>query len=170
MDQRTCNESRVIKTSRVFPNDMNNHQTLFGGKLMSLIDDIASISAARHSRRMTVTASTDSVDFLQPITQEDSVCLESYVTYTGRTSMEVFVKVTAENLLTGDRKVAATAFLTFVALDDNGKPVAVPGVAPETDEEKYLHQTAPDRTRIRKERKQHSKDLAAFLTTKKPWE
>ncbi|MFB9758087.1 MULTISPECIES: acyl-CoA thioesterase [Bacillaceae] len=165
-----CKESRAVKTSRVFPNDTNNHQTLFGGKLMSWIDDIASISAARHSRKSTVTASTDSVDFLHPITQSDSVCLESYVTYTGRTSMEVFVKVTAENLLSGERKIAATAFLTFVALDEQGRPVTIPSVLPETEEEVYLHRTAPERTKMRKERKKHSKELAAFMTTTKPWE
>lgn len=65
-----CKESKVVKTSRVFPLDTNNHQTLFGGKLMSYIDDIASISAARHSRSETVTASMDSVDFLEPIGQK----------------------------------------------------------------------------------------------------
>ena len=89
MDAKTCKESVVVRTSRVFPNDVNNHNTLFGGKLMSDVDMIASISAVRHSRRECVTASTDSVDFLSPITPDDSVCFESFVTWTGRTSLEV---------------------------------------------------------------------------------
>lgn len=169
MEAKTCKESRTIKTSRVFPNLTNNHNTLFGGTLMSWIDDIASIAAARHSRKSTVTASTDSVDFLHPITQSDSVCLESYVTYTGRSSMEVFTKVIAENLLTGERKVAATSFLTFVALDEQGKPTTVPQVIPETEEEMYLHKTAAERTKVRKERKKLSKELAIFLNIDKPW-
>lgn len=170
MEAKTCNESRVVRTSRVFPNDVNNHNTLFGGKLMSDVDNIASISAQRHSRTECVTASTDSVDFLSPITPDDSVCFESYVTWTGTSSMEVFVKITAENLKTGERKVSATAFLTFVALDDNGKPTRVPKVIPETEEEKKLHETANERAEKRKLHRKNSKELASFLTTKKPWE
>ena len=82
----------------VFPNDVNNHDTLFGGKLMSDVDQVASISAARHSRRECVTASTDSVDFLSPIRTTDYVFFESYVTWTGHSSMEIFVKIIAEDL------------------------------------------------------------------------
>ncbi len=170
MEEKTCNESRVVRTSRVFPTDVNNHNTLFGGKLMSDVDNIASISAQRHSRTECVTASTDSVDFLSPITPEDSVCFESYVTWTGTSSMEVFVKITAENLKNGERKIAATAFLTFVALDDNGKPTKVPKVIPETEEEKKLHETARERAEKRKLHRKSSKELANYLTTKKPWE
>jgi acyl-CoA hydrolase len=170
MDAKTCNETRVVRTGRIFPNDVNNHNTLFGGKLMSDMDMVASISAVRHARKEVVTASTDSVDFLSPITQQDSVCIESFVTYTGTSSMEVFVKVIAENLLTGIRKIAATAFLTFVALDDDGKPTKVPGIIPETEEEKKLFETGKDRAEKRKEHRKSSKELASFFTTEKPWE
>ncbi len=150
MDAKTCNESRVIRTSRIFPNDVNNHNTLFGGKLMSDADMIASISASRHCRKECVTASTDSVDFLSPISPQDSVCFESFVTWTGTTSIEVFVKIIAENLITGNRKIAATAFLTFVALDENGKPAKVPKIIPETKEEKKLYETGQERAEKRK--------------------
>jgi len=170
MEAKTCNESRVVRTSRIFPNDVNNHNTLFGGKLMSDIDMLASISAARHCRLECVTASTDSVDFLSPITQQDSVCIESFVTWTGRSSMEVFVKIIAENLLSGERKIAATAFLTFVALDENWKPAQVPAVIPETEEEKKLHETGKDRAQKRKEHRKQSKELASYLSMKRPWE
>ena len=169
MKAKYCRESRVVRTSRVFPNDINNHNTLFGGKLMSDLDQVASISAARHSRRECVTASTDSVDFLYPIRPTDSVCFESYVTWTGTSSMEVFVKIIAEDLKSGQRKMAATALLTFVALDENRLPTRVPEIIPETEEEKKLHETAPERARIRKERKQKSQELAEFLTTNPPW-
>jgi acyl-CoA hydrolase len=165
VEAKYCRESRVIRTSRVFPNDVNNHNTLFGGKLMSDVDQVASISAARHSRRECVTASTDSVDFLCPIRTSDSVYFESYVTWTGSSSMEVFVKIIAEDLKSGERRIAATALLTFVALDQDKRPAYVPIVIPETEEEKKLHETAPERARARKERKQKSKKLAAFLTT-----
>ncbi|MCM3567479.1 acyl-CoA thioesterase [Neobacillus mesonae] len=155
---------------RVFPNDVNDHHTLFGGNLMSNADMIASISATRHSRRECVTASTDSVDFLSPITPKDSVCFESFVTWTGTSSIEVFVKIIAENMLSGERKIAATAFLTFVALDEDGKPTKVPGVIPESEEEKKLFETGNERAEKRKEHRKSSKELAAYFTTNKPWE
>lgn len=84
--------------------------------------------------------------------------------------MEIFVKVIAENLMSGDRKIAATAFLTFVALDENGKPTKVPGIIPETAEEKKLFETGKDRAEKRKEHRKSSKELAGVFTTKKPWE
>src|SRR5690625_1717938 len=103
---------------------------------MAYMDDVAAIAATRHARKPVVTASTDSVDFLSPVIQGDSICLEAFVTWTHRTSMEVFVKAVTENLLTGERKVCATAFLTFVAVDDAGKPSIVPSVYPQTEQEK----------------------------------
>ena len=170
MEAKTCNETRVVRTSRIFPNDVNNHNTLFGGKLISDIDMIASISAVRHSRAECVTASIDSVDFLSPITPQDSVCIETFVTYTGTSSIEIIAKVIAENLMSGVRKIAVTAFLTFVALDENGKPTKVPAIIPETEEEKKLYETGKDRAEKRKEHRKSSKDLARVLTTHKPWE
>ncbi|MFJ8247093.1 acyl-CoA thioesterase [Peribacillus asahii] len=170
MKAKYCKESRVIRTSRAFPNDVNNHNTLFGGRLMSHLDQVASTSAARHSRRECVTASTDSVDFLHPVRPTDSVCFESYVTWTGTSSVEVFVKIIAEDLKSSECKIAAIALLTFVALDQHKRQTSVPQVIPETEEERKLHETAPERTRMRKERKQKSKELAAFLTLNYPWE
>ncbi|MFB6363087.1 acyl-CoA thioesterase [Paenibacillus elgii] len=170
MEQQYAKLSRCYKTSRVFPTDVNNHDTLFGGKLMAYIDDIASISASKHCRKNVVTASTDSVDFLSPVRQTESVCLESFVTWTGKSSMEVFVKVITEDLITGERKIAATAFLTFVALDDDQRPVAVPQVVPETEEEKRLHETAKHRAEMRRIRREQSKAFADYLITDFPWE
>jgi acyl-CoA hydrolase len=170
MKPRFVRETRVVKTNRVFPTDVNNHNTLFGGKLMSYIDDIASISATRLCRQSVVTASIDSVDFLLPINPSDSVCLESFVTSTGKSSIEVFVKIIAEDLLSGERKIAATSFLTFVALDLQKRPVTVPEVIPESSEEIKLHETALQRSEMRKIRRGESKKLASFLTTNDPWE
>lgn len=170
MEQRYVRESRCFKTSRVFPPDVNNHNTLFGGKLMAYIDDIASIAATKHCRRSVVTASTDSVDFLHPIRPTDSVCMEAFVTWTGHSSMEVFVKIVKEDLLSGERRIAATSFLTFVALDDQKRPVPVPAAVPETEEELKLHESAPQRAEMRRIRREESKKLAGFLTMKQPWE
>lgn len=164
-----CRESFVVKTSIVQPPDTNSHRTLFGGKLMAYIDDTAAISAMRHARRHVVTASTDSVDFLYPVFEGNSVCLESYVTYTGRTSMEVFVKVIAEDLITGVRNVCAFSFLTFVALDEEGKPTPVPAVVPETEEEKSLYDSAKERTEIRKKRRKDSESRSEKSGVNYPW-
>ncbi|MCQ6563174.1 acyl-CoA thioesterase [Paenibacillus mendelii] len=170
METKFSKETRCFKVSRVFPTDVNNHDTLFGGKLMSYIDDIASISASKLCRVTAVTASTDSVDFLHPIRPTDSVSLESFVTWTGKSSMEVFVKVIREDLKSGERKIAATAFLTFVALDKHNKPIPVPQVIPETEEERKLNETAEYRTKMRKGRREESKKFADYLLTRYPWE
>jgi acyl-CoA hydrolase len=165
MNAKYCRQSRVVRTNRVFLNDVNSHNTLFGGRLMSDIDQIASISALRHCRTDCVTASMDSVDFLYPICTTDAVCLESYVTWAGTSSMEVFVKVIAENLKSGERKIAATALVTFVALDENKRPMHVSEVIPESEEERKLNETAPKRARLRKVRKEKSREMSAFYTT-----
>lgn len=170
LESKFVKETRCFKISRVFPTDVNNHNTLFGGKLMSHIDDIASISASKLCRVTAVTASTDSVDFLQPIRPTDSVSLESFVSWTGTSSMEVFVKVIREDLRTGERKIAATSFLTFVGLGEDNKPIPVPQVIPETEEEKILFETAKHRKEMRRVRREESKKFADFLLTTYPWE
>jgi acyl-CoA hydrolase len=166
---KRCKDSFVVKTSIVLPPDTNSYRTMFGGKLMAYIDEIAAMAAMRHARKPVVTASTDSVDFLHPIYEGNAVCLEAFVTYTGRTSMEVFVKVIAEDLITGDRNVCALSFLTLVAVDENGNPSPVPQVIPETEEEKSLFESAKERAEIRKRRKIESEIVAKRFGTKLPW-
>lgn len=161
--KKKCKDSLVIKTSIVLPPDTNNLGTMFGGKLMAYIDDVAAISAMRHARTEVVTASTDSVDFLHPIYEGNAVCLESFVTYTGRTSMEVIVKVIAEDLKTGERNVCAISFLTFVGIDSEGKPTAVPGLLPESEEEKVLYESAKERAQVRKRRREDTQYIVKSL-------
>jgi acyl-CoA hydrolase len=168
-NKKYCRESLAIKTSLVSPPDTNIHGTMFGGKLMAYIDDVAAIAAMRHARKLAVTASSDSVDFLHPIVEGNSVCLEAFVSYTGRTSMEIFVKVVSENMLTGDRHICAVSFLTFVALDENGHPSEVPQVVPETEEEKHLYETAKDRLEIRKKRRKDSAERVKSFGADYPW-
>lgn len=169
MNAKHCQDSFVVKTSIVLPPDTNSHGTLFGGKLMAYIDDVAALSATRHARRAVVTASTDSVDFLNPIYEGSSVCLESFVTYAGRTSMEVFVRVISEDLLSGERSLCALSFLTLVAIGEDGKPTEVPKVIPQTKEESELYESAPKRAAIRRERRQDSENLARKFGTDYPW-
>ncbi|MGD9158188.1 MAG: acyl-CoA thioesterase [Desulfobacteraceae bacterium] len=160
MEPKKCRNSFVTKTSLILPPDTNNHGTIFGGRTMSHIDEVAGLSAVRHARMTVVTASTDSVDFLNPIKSGQAICVEAFVTWTHNTSMEVFVKVLGENLYTGEQTTCTTAFLTFVALGSDGKPHHVPPVVPESDIEKSLHETAPERAKLRRERRERAKKFA----------
>ncbi len=167
MEQRPSKkmkDSLTVKTSHVSPPDTNHHGNLFGGKLMSDVDDVASIAAARFARKPVVTVSTDSVDFFKPILIGDAVTMEAIVTWSGTTSMEVFVKVLSEHLITGEKSIAAFSFLTFVALDENGRPSSVPKAIPESEEEHWLNKTAQDRAAHRQKRKKESRDLADFFS------
>ncbi|MFD1019968.1 acyl-CoA thioesterase [Thalassobacillus hwangdonensis] len=169
MEAKRCIDSLAVKNSHVLPPDTNSHGTLFGGRLMAYIDDVAAIAATRHCRKAVVTASTDSVDFLEPVYEGNAICLEAFVTWTHKTSMEIFVKAITENLMTGERKVCTTAFLSMVAVDENNKPTPVPSVVPESEEEKWLHAGAAKRHERRKERRKESKELAEKFGTGLPW-
>lgn len=165
-----CKESRAVKALMVLPPDTNHYGTMFGGRIMSYIDDIAAIAATRHARTAVVTASTDSVDFLHPVRIGQSVCLEAFVVWTYRAAVEVFVKVIAEDMMSGERTVCATSFVTFVALDVNGEKQLVPGVTPESELEKLLYEEAPERARKRLEKRSASKALAKRFGTDKLWQ
>ena len=149
--------SRTVMTEIVFPTDTNYHGTIFGGKVMQYIDKIATIASMRHSRKPVVTASSDSLDFLAPVKVGEAIVLEAYVSWTHRSSMEVYVKVQSENLFTGEKKTTATSYLTFVAVDENGRPTPVPPVIPETEEEKQQYESARERYELRKRRKEARK-------------
>ncbi|WP_026962120.1 acyl-CoA thioesterase [Alicyclobacillus herbarius] len=159
MEAKPVRLSRTILTDLILPPDTNNLGTMFGGRVMAYIDKVASVAAMRHSRRPVVTASSDSLDFLEPIKVGEAILIEAFVTWAHRTSMEVHVKVESENLLTGEIKLTATSFLTFVALGPDGKPAPVPPVVPETDEEKWFYKTAPERYEARKKRKMHREQI-----------
>lgn len=166
---KKCRESRVIQTHIILPADLNSYDALYGGKLMYLIDDTASISAARHARQHIMTASTDSLDFLHPLLKNDSVCIESYVTGTGKKSMEVFVKVIGENLLTGERYLAATCFMTFVVVKPTASFTSVAKVEPETNEERMITKDYSQRRAQRLEQLAQSKEFASHISLEIPW-
>ncbi len=151
MNALSSNVSRTIQTRLVLPPDTNHMGTIFGGTVLSYIDEIAAISAMKHSRKVVVTASIDRVNFLSSAEVGDILTLEAFVISTGRTSMEVFVKVESENLKTSTRTLTTTSILTMVAKDSKGVPSPVPGVIPETEEEKELFKTAQVRKRRRLE-------------------
>jgi acyl-CoA hydrolase len=133
----------------VFPNDLNPHGTLFGGRLMQLIDNLAAIVAKRHSGRVCVTLGIDSVRFLNPARHGDILVCKASVNRTWHTSMEVGVKVIAEDFRTLEQKDILSAYFTFVAMDDELKPTEVVAVIPETDEQQQRYRHADRRRQYR---------------------
>ena len=136
----------------VLPNDTNLLGNILGGRVMHLMDICAAMSAYKHARRPVVTASVDHLDFLAPAKKGDIVILKSSVNYVNKTSMEVGVRIEAETPLTGEVRHTATAYLTFVALDDNKKPIKILDVLPKTDKEKYRYNEGEKRAVVRKKR------------------
>lgn len=141
-------ESLAIATHHVLPNDTNNLSNLFGGRLLEWMDVIAAVSAHRHCRRVVVTATVNHVAFHQPIPYGSIVTLESKVSRAFNTSMEVFIDVFVENPVTGDKVKSNEAIYTFVAVDQNGAPLPVPPIVPETDEEKARFASALRRRQL----------------------
>jgi acyl-CoA hydrolase len=172
IETKKCRESRVIQTHRIFPFDLNPFGALFGGKLMTLIDDAASISVSRHCRRGAVTASLDNLNFLKPLHENHSVCVESYVSGTHHKSMEVFVKVIGEDLTTGRRYLAATCFTTFVAIPSHMNEeteFTVPAVEAETEEECRVCAGYEKRRSHRLQERAEYQRFAQSLSTELPW-
>jgi acyl-CoA hydrolase len=155
MEKRPVALSRVHMTELVLPNDTNQLGKLLGGRLMHWIDIAAAISAQRHSGRVCVTASVDEINFHLPISLGDVVTLQSAVTRAFRTSMEVGVLVTSQNIFRNDVEHTNNAYLTFVAVDETGRPVPVPEVIPETPEERLRYDEALGRRQSRLDRRQH---------------
>lgn len=150
MEQKlSTNVSRTIQTKLVLPPDTNHMGTIFGGKILALIDEIAAIAAIKHSKTAVVTASIDKVNFRSSVKLGDILTIEGFVISTGRTSMEVYVKVECEHIDTGERRLTTDSFITMVAIDGDNRPTAVPGVIPETQEEKELFKQAQDRRALR---------------------
>lgn len=131
------------------PHHANNLGHVFGGVMLSMMDKTAAVAAFRHCRLNVVTASIDRVDFREPIHVGDLVVMKASVNYVGRTSMEVGVRVEAEELLTGRRRHTNSCYLTFVAVDRNGRPIEIPGVVAETPEEQRRYQAAEQRRKVR---------------------
>jgi acyl-CoA hydrolase len=133
---KTPEMSRVEMTELVIPNDTNPLGNLLGGRLMHWIDIAGAMAASRHANKVVATVALDSLDFRHPARMGELVILKAKLTWTGRTSMEVTVNVYAENIKTGNVILTNKAYITFVALDDEGKPTPVPPLFPETEEEK----------------------------------
>ena len=146
----TVRNSQVTMHELVLPNDTNNLGNVLGGRVMHLMDMCAAMSAYKHARTHVVTASVDNMNFLAPAKKGFILILRSSVNYVAKSSMEVGVKIESENPFTGDIKHTASAYLTFVSLDESGKPTEVPDINPETDVEIRRYKEGKSRTMQRK--------------------
>ena len=133
------------------PQQANPQGTAFGGAIVGWIDMVAAMAAQRHSGREVVTAGIDSLIFKEPVRIGDHVVLKAAVNYVSRSSMEVGVQVTREDPFSGESRIATTAHLTFVALDEHQKPTPAPQLVPETDEERQRYEHAKIRVQARKD-------------------
>jgi uncharacterized protein (TIGR00369 family) len=157
MNAKKVSESTVILTQAMNPQDINPAGNVHGGVIMKLIDTAAGVVAVKHARTNAVTASIDRIDFLYPAFSGDLVTFKASLNLVGRTSMEIGVRVESENLLTGEIRHTASAYLTYVALDNQGHPTAVPELILETDEDRRRNRAAQHR---RENRLRAKKDLS----------
>ncbi len=148
---KTVADSATQMVELVLPNDSNSLGNILGGKVMHLIDIAGAISARRHCRNTVVTASVDNLDFVHPIKIGQLILLQASVTRTFNTSLEVEVNVFMEDSLTGERRQTSSAFVTYVAVDRDGRPRKVPPIVPITAEEKRRFREALERRRRRLE-------------------
>jgi uncharacterized protein (TIGR00369 family) len=155
MQGKTVRESTVVTATVVGPQDVNLSGNVFGGVIMKLIDTVAASVAVKHSRANAVTASIDRLDFHHPVFPGNLVTCKASLNYVGKTSMEIGVRVEAENLLTGEILHTTSSYLTFVALDMSGKPTELPPLITETEEEKRRNRNAAVRREDRLKQRQN---------------
>ena len=148
MEPKKPSDSRTIMTDLVLPSETNPLNNLFGGELLARMDRAASITARRHSRRISVTASVNHVAFNRSVPLGSVVTVEAAISRTFRTSMEVFIDVWIEDRFSGERTLANEAIYTFVAVDDTGVPTEVPPIKPETELEKQRYEAALRRKQL----------------------
>jgi acyl-CoA hydrolase len=146
---KTVSQSYTISTEMVMPNDTNTLHNLMGGNLMRMMDIAGAICAQKHCNRIVVTASMDNMSFVSSIPLGNVVTLEAKVTRAFNTSMEVIIEVFSENIPAGTKDKTNQAFLTFVAVDQSGRPIEIPEAIPETDKEKELFAGALRRRQLR---------------------
>lgn len=149
MEARRVSESISEYSELALPNDANGLGNLLGGKIMHLVDLAGAIAAMKHCRNVVVTASVDHMDFIHPVRLGQLVRLRSSVNRAFRTSMEVGVKVWVEDLVRGDQQHVSSAYLTFVAIDPEGRGIPVPAIIPETADEKRRYEEAGARREYR---------------------
>ncbi|MEX1099527.1 MAG: acyl-CoA thioesterase [Bacteriovoracaceae bacterium] len=149
-NKKTPSESAVEMRQMVMPGDANKHGTIFGGKIMSWMDIAAAMCAERHCNNPVVTAHISDIDFISPIHVGYHVTIRASVNFVGRSSMVVGTRVDSENPYTGEKRKTTKAYLTFVAIDKSGKSVEVPGLDPQSADEKRRYENSKERAKSKK--------------------
>ncbi len=149
---KRASESQVALSQQMMPSDANPLGNVHGGHIMKLIDEAGALAAMRHARRPVVTITMDSVSFLSPVRVGHLLSLRGSVNWVGKTSLEVGVRVEAENPITGEIMHTNSAYAVYVALDDDGKPCSVPPLILETDEDRRRWAEAEARQQLRLQR------------------
>jgi uncharacterized protein (TIGR00369 family) len=149
---KRASESQVALSQQMMPSDANPLGNVHGGHIMKLIDEAGALAAMRHARRPVVTITMDSVSFLSPVRVGHLLSLRGSVNWVGKTSLEVGVRVEAENPITGEIMHTNSAYAVYVALDDEGKPCSVPPLILETDEDRRRWAEAEARQQLRLQR------------------
>ncbi len=144
-------DSEAVVSELMMPHQVNNLGHVFGGELLSMVDRAAAVSAMRHAGRPAVTVSIDRVEFKEPIFAGELVTCAARVNFVGRTSMEVGVQVTAENLLTGRKRHTNTCYLTFVAIDADHRPCPVPPLELDGPEDERRFREGQRRREVRQQ-------------------
>lgn len=147
-------DSALVTSYLMMPQDANPHGNVYGGTIMRYVDGLAGAVAERHSRTNSVTASIDRMDFFKPVYVGDMLTLKASVNFTRRTSMEIGVRIESENLGTGEVTHTGSSYLTYVALDRDGKPTTVPMIVPESENEKRRYLEGELRSKKRSEKSQ----------------
>lgn len=145
MQGRHPRESEAVLTELMMPHHANVMGNVFGGHILALVDRVAAVAAIRHARKPCVTVSVDKVDFKEPIHVGELVTAYARVNFAGTTSMEVGVKILAEDVISGERRHTNSCYVTYVALNDKGEPTEVPPIVPETADEKRRYERAAQR-------------------------
>ena len=158
MEGKKVSDNSVIMAQVMNPEDANPAGNIHGGVIMKLIDTVAGVAAMRHAKILTVTASIDRLDFHHPVFVGDFLTLTASVNFVGKTSMEVGVRVESENLLTGEKCHTSSAYLTFVAIDRNNRPIPLPPLTLETEEQKRRNSEALARREMRLAEKRKEKN------------
>lgn len=156
MTPKPAHASHVTLAVLMQPTEANIHGNIHGGLVMKLMDDAGAAAAIRHAQRPVVTVAVDQVTFREPIHVGDLVTLEAVLTYTGRSSMEVQINVTAQNLITSAKTHTNTAYFVYVALDDAGRPAPVPPLQLDNEDDRSRWQAAQERQAYRLAQRQRS--------------
>ncbi|MFC6163073.1 MULTISPECIES: acyl-CoA thioesterase [Lactiplantibacillus] len=166
MEALKVSQTLSVNNHRVFSSDLNEHDTVFGGKILAIIDDNSSIPASRVARVQTVTASVDQVNFILPFQLQDSMCTESYVSGVGHRSIEVFTKIIGEHLATGERFLGLTCFSSFVVAE---RGITLPPIEPDKPEYQYVCQGYEQRQAERMAKLKRQEAFNQNISLAFPW-